>query len=69
MHTVLKCIVFQSMIMYSYQISSVNYEPSTEGFMSSACISKCMPLTFLTTDLSTVECQYLGGLFASAESF
>lgn len=57
-----------SRIFTRFLLQTTSSPPSPEAFIFPACISECTPLKFLTGDLSTVECQYLGGPFANADS-
>lgn len=74
MRTGIKFIVIhvsqQSYIFTRFLLQSTRSLPSLspERFIFPASISECMPQTFLTAGLSTVECQYLGGPFANADS-
>lgn len=51
------------------QMTSSPLSLSPERFLFPACISECLPQTFLIAHSSTEECQYLGGPFANAGSF
>lgn len=77
MCTGLKYIVFHMLVnshiflpdfFYKLQATSSPPSLSPERLIFPACISECLPQTFLTAHLSTVECQYLGGPFANSGS-